>query len=111
MLSTGGCIVGVGYLFGLAIGLYGTIMEQGQPWHIVTLAGVAGVFGSLVDSFLGATIQYSGWDEDSCCVVETAGKNVKHISGRPILDNHAVNLMSSTITAYATTWMAQRIFY
>jgi uncharacterized membrane protein len=52
-----------------------------------------------VDSILGATLQYSGWDPELNKVVENPTAKTRHITGRPILDNHQVNLFSSIITA------------
>jgi uncharacterized membrane protein len=37
----------------------------GEAWAelaLVPVGGVAGLFGSTVDSLLGATVQFSGWD-------------------------------------------------
>ena len=62
-------------------------------------------------STLGATLQYSGWDEENKCVVENPdGIHVKLISGIHLLDNHTVNLLSSLITAMLTPYLAQKIF-
>jgi len=61
----------VSLLGGLAVGLANyamlvniinaDILAQSPPqWPIIVAGGFAGLFGSLVDSILGATLQYSG---------------------------------------------------
>ncbi|XP_071623106.1 transmembrane protein 19 isoform X5 [Heliangelus exortis] len=70
------------------------------------MAVAAGLLGSIVDSYLGATMQYSGFDENIGMVVNHQTKDSKHISGKPILDNNAVNLFSSVIIALVLPGMA-----
>lgn len=47
-----------------------------------------------IDSLLGATLQFSGYDSTKRKVVETPGPGVKHISGYNCLDNHMVKFTS-----------------
>ena len=38
-------------------------------------------------------MQFSGLDESSGAIVDQPGPGVKHVSGYPFLDNHAINLV------------------
>lgn len=105
--GAGGVVVGVAYFIGLFLFVGFESVSDGlsQAW-VVPLGGVAGLWGSLVDSLLGATVQYSGFLKEeggSGHVVHGPGSNVQHISGRDILDNHAVNFLSSALTAITFT--------
>ena len=81
------CAVGLSAPLGLA-----------QPAILALCAG-GGLLGSLVDSLCGATLQYSGYSWDLQKVVQRPGDGVARISGRPLLDNNQVNLLSASITA------------
>lgn len=81
---------------------------MGPPqWPIVIFGGIAGLFGSVVDSLIGATIQYSGIDKDGK-IVDRPDKDVRYISGLRILDNHSVNLISSILTGITIPMIALR---
>lgn len=45
------------------------------------------------------TVVCSGVDRSDGCIVESPGDDVTRISGLAILDNHAVNLISSLLTS------------
>ena len=98
----GGLVVGLAYFVTLVIFLdmerFGTVSLTSQL-PVVLIGGVAGLFGSIVDSLLGATVQYSGYSDKLGKVVSKPAPGVRHISGVDILDNHAVNFVSSLITA------------
>lgn len=76
-----------------------------SQWPIILFGGIAGFIGSIIDSLIGATLQYSGLDT-SGRIVERPGPDVKHISGLRLLDNHSVNLISSILTGLIMPFVA-----
>lgn len=71
---------------------------------------LAGLFGSLLDSLLGATMQYSGFDAAKGKLVSRPGPGVERISGLPWLSNNMVNLVSASATSALTALVALRMF-
>ncbi|XP_014213998.1 transmembrane protein 19 [Copidosoma floridanum] len=97
--ALGGLLIGLTHYVALLYTVDSAVLETSAPqWPIILLGLIGGLLGSIVDSILGATLQYSGINEKGK-IVERPGKGVKHISGRQILDNHSVNLLSSIIIA------------
>lgn len=95
----GGAAVGLGYYLTILVFVPRNILSMAPAqWPVVIAGGFCGLTGSLVDSVLGGYFQYSGMDRATKKVVEVPGDRVKWISGSYILDNHAVNLLSSLFT-------------
>nr|XP_057921830.1 transmembrane protein 19 [Doryrhamphus excisus] len=101
----GGLVVGVAYFASQLIFVSDLHLADPQ-WPLVVYAGVAGLLGSILDSFLGASMQYSGFDSRIGKVVSYESPTTRWISGKTILDNNAVNLFSSVIIALILPGMA-----
>ena len=99
-----GAALGGGLVCGAAAVGFGTLAAapaSGAVWAALPLCVGAGLFGSMVDSLLGATLQFSGFDPVKGKVVNKPGPGVTRISGLNFLDNHAVNFVSALITSAA----------
>lgn len=98
--ALGGGLIGVAFYCCMLLSISYHALQGSYPqWPVIVIGAVAGFVGSLIDSVLGATFQYSGLDESSGRIVDHPATGVRHLSGLPILDNHSVNLISSLITA------------
>ncbi|XP_037837293.1 transmembrane protein 19 isoform X1 [Kryptolebias marmoratus] len=101
----GGAVVGGAYFLTQLL-LVSDLHLADPQWPIVVYGGVAGLLGSVLDSFLGAHMQYSGFDSSIGKVVSYESATTRRICGKPILDNNAVNLFSSVLIALFLPGMA-----
>lgn len=107
----GGTVVGLSYYLSVLYLIDSSVLAASPPqWPLVFAGSFAGLSGSLVDSILGATLQYSGLDDRTGCIVEHAGEGIRHICGRQILDNHSVNLISTVVLGLLTPRIANLLW-
>ncbi len=82
-------------------------------WRLVPLGLMAALVGSLLDSLLGATLCYTGYDAASGTLVAAPGKAASRISGPSrgsVLSGRAVDVLSAAVTAALTALAALRMF-
>ena len=57
----GGMIIGLAYYITLLLTCNEYYLEESPPqWLLIPVGGALGLMGSIIDSYLGATFQYSG---------------------------------------------------
>lgn len=121
--GTNGGISGIGTFASIAAGFaIGVVFYLGSlpfaignsssppQWPLILLATFAGAIGSIIDSLLGATLQYSAVDAKTGLVNSHPTPNDKHITGLNILNNHTVNFLSSLLTAVICASVAPFFF-
>lgn len=108
--AAGGSVIGLAFV---ALGFLTTSCPSNiaqKQLLLIPVSTVAGLAGSVIDSILGATLQYSGFCTVRNKVVGKPGPTVKKISGLSILDNNAVNLISILLTTLLTAFTCLYIF-
>ncbi|CAI2173512.1 18217_t:CDS:2 [Funneliformis geosporum] len=102
-------------LGGFLIGLSASIsLSLSNSCHvhpeIILIASISGLFGSLIDSLLGATVQITKYNEKSQKIARQDDKVSKTISGINLLNNNQVNMVSSLVTGLLTACVCELIY-
>ncbi|KAL8059200.1 hypothetical protein ABFX02_03G070200 [Erythranthe guttata] len=108
--AAGGSVIGVTFV---ALGFVTTNCSSDialKQLLLIPISALSGLCGSVIDSLLGATLQYSGFCSVRDKVVGKPGPTVKRISGLSILDNNGVNLVSVLLTTVLTSFACSYIF-
>ncbi|WJX90198.1 hypothetical protein P8452_72122 [Trifolium repens] len=108
--AAGGSVIGLSYVLLELLTIRCGSDKIAKQLLVIPVATVAGLGGSIIDSLLGATVQYSGFCSIRQKVVGKPGPTIKKISGLAILDNNAVNFVSILLTTILTSIACLYIF-
>jgi uncharacterized protein (TIGR00297 family) len=78
-------------------------------WVSIPIMAALGLFGSVLDSVLGAVLQYSGSVPGTERVVNGPRPGSKFICGRDLVSNNTVNLLSSIATTIVGAALAYHL--
>jgi len=102
----GGLVIGLAFLLSLILFMGKENCDIETQYPVLKLAFCAGLFGSMVDSLLGALCQYSGYCSLRKKIVSQPSRSTNYISGSDVFDNDQVNFLSSLIMAVLTPIVA-----
>ena len=102
--AAGGFAVGFAFWIGglfvpVVTGKIGLALQFAAQWPVLVIGLGAGLVGSLMDSLLGATIQFSGYCSERRRMVSKPGPTVTRTSGLNFLSNSAVNFVTASLCA------------
>lgn len=104
--GAGGLAVGAAFWIGgllvpVVTGRLELAARFAAQWPVLVVGLGAGLAGSLLDSLLGATVQFSGYCSERERMVSKPGPTVTRVSGLNFLSNSMVNFVSAVTCAVA----------
>ena len=99
-----------GFIIGISTILF-DLLSENLPVNapsVLLFSTISGLLGSILDSFLGATIQQTYWDPDTKMVYQAEDDkpaSAKAITGANIINNEQVNMVSITATTAIGGWV------
>eukprot|EP00879_Flechtneria_rotunda_P016238 GHRR01016989.1.p1 GENE.GHRR01016989.1~~GHRR01016989.1.p1 ORF type:complete len:246 (+),score=57.46 GHRR01016989.1:54-740(+) len=115
--AAGGLLVGLVFYCGTLLSPSSWVFHAQRAvamaqWRLIPLGLIAGLFGSLLDSLLGAILQFTGYISATASLSSVPGPGVKRISGlqQTWMTNSFINLLSASVTAALTALAALRMF-
>lgn len=102
--AAGGFAVGFAFWCGglfvpVVTGNVALALQFAAQWPVLVIGLGSGLVGSLMDSLLGATIQFSGYCSERRRMVSKPGPTVTKTSGLNFLSNSAVNFVTASLCA------------
>ena len=108
----GGALIGASFC-ALPLGNDSQLLNNRSQYPMVFVGLLLGFLGSLIDSFLGATVQATYYSFERKSIVKSPGilnEEIGHICGINLLSNEAVNLISIFFTMLLSLWVSPAVF-
>lgn len=126
----GGLLIGIGSYISIKLMtispayVINSDIKSTPQWPLLYFCLCSGIIGSILDSFMGAILQYTCFDKRRQRIVEiqddenerdyfnenSSTTNIEYITGRNIFDNHEINLLMTSIMSLIMPVIATAIW-